>query len=161
MNKLILRFGLYSSALMIGFFSVTWAIWGTSVDYNTSELLGYASMIISLSFVYFGVKAYRDEQNGGQITFGKALGVGSLIALLPSLAFAIYTVIFFVLMGDKWTAYALENMSEAQLAQFEANRELFMNPWFQAGIMFLTVFMIGFAYALISAFILKREKATL
>ncbi len=159
MNKLILRFGLYSSALMIVFFSVTWAIWGTSVDYNTSELLGYVSMFISLSFVYFGVKAYRDEQNGGQITFGKALGVGSLIALLPSVAFAIYTVIFFMVKGAEWTEYALANMSAEQLAQFETNQELFMNPWFQAFIMFITVFMIGFAYALISAFILKRQKA--
>ncbi len=159
MNKQILRFGLYSSITMIGLFGLTWVIFGTSLGYTTTEVIGYLSFFISLSFIYFGVKAYRDEQNGGQISFGKALGVGMLVALIPSVAFGIYTTIFIALQGEKWMQWALENMPPSQRSQFDANPELFTNPWFQGIVMFVTVLVIGFAYALISAFILKRQKA--
>ncbi len=159
MNKYILRFGLYSSITMIVLFGLTWVIFGTSLGYKTSEVLGYLSMLISLSFIYFGVKTYRDEQNGGQITLGKAFLVGVLIALIPSLFFAIYTGIFITLQGEAWMEWALENMPPSQRSQFEENPELFTNPWFQGVVMFFTVFVIGLVYALISAFLVKRKVA--
>ncbi|MDX1941627.1 MAG: DUF4199 domain-containing protein [Saprospiraceae bacterium] len=158
MNKHIIRFGLYSSAVMLGLFGLTWAIFGTSLGYTASEVIGYLSFFISLSFIYFGVKTYRDEQNGGQITLGKAFLVGLLIALIPSFFFAIYTGIFIVLQGEKWMQWALENMPPSQRSQFDANPELFTNPWFQGVVMFFTVFVIGLVYALISAFLVKRSK---
>ena len=37
---------------------------------------GFASMIIALSFVFVGVKRYRDIELGGVIRFWKALGIG-------------------------------------------------------------------------------------
>lgn len=160
MNKYILRFGLYGGALLVILSLAVWIIGGgTALDYRTAEAIGYGSMLISLSFVYFGVKAYRDQQNNGIISFGEALKVGTLISLLPALAFAIYTIIFFMIpdIGKEWTDYALANMSEVERAQFESNKALFMNPFFQGIIMFFTVFVIGCIYALISAFILKRQ----
>ena len=33
--------------------------------------IGYTSMIISMALVYFGVKHFRDQENGGQITLTK------------------------------------------------------------------------------------------
>ncbi|MBK7872876.1 MAG: DUF4199 domain-containing protein [Saprospiraceae bacterium] len=159
MNKYILRFGVYSGITMLVLFGLTWAIFGTSLGYKTSEVLGYLSMFISLSFIYFGVKTYRDEQNGGQITLGKAFLVGLLIALIPSLFFAIYTGIFITLQGEEWMQWALENMPPSQRSQFDANPELFTNPWFQGVVMFFTVFVIGLAYSLISAFLVKRKVA--
>ncbi|GJM32919.1 MAG: hypothetical protein DHS20C18_19200 [Saprospiraceae bacterium] len=52
----------------------------------------------------------------------------------------------------------MENMSEEQKAQFEGNEALFLDPFFQAGVMFLTVLVIGLLISLISAWILKRNE---
>lgn len=160
MNKHMLRFGLYSTAILIGANIITWIIVGTKMDYSTSELVGYLTMFISMSFVFFGVKTFRDEQNGGVISYGKALGVGTLIALVPSIAFGIYCIIFFATQGDKWMTYAQENMPAEQWEQFQAAPDFFMNPFFQGFVMFITVFLIGFAYAVVSALLVKRQKKT-
>jgi len=90
---------------------------------------------------------------------GKAFLVGLLIALIPSLFFAIYTGIFITLQGEEWMQWALENMPPSQRSQFDANPALFTNPWFQGVVMFFTVFVIGLAYSLISAFLVKRKVA--
>ncbi len=159
MNKNILRFGLYSAALLIGASIITWVTVGTTMDFGTSELVGYLTMFVAMIFVFFGVKTYRDEQNGGVISFGKALGVGTLIALVPSVAFGIYSILFFTLQGDKWLAYARENMPAEQWQQYQAAPAFLMNPLFQGFIMFLTVFLIGFGYAIISALLVQRKTA--
>jgi hypothetical protein len=157
MKNPILRFGIYSSIILLAFGAIQWVLWNPDMDYRTAEVIGYLSMIIALAFIFPGVRAYREEVGGGVISFGKALKVGSLIALLPSAAFFVYTVIFFYLERDNWGQYALEGMSEAQRLQFEANRELFLNPFFQGAVMFFTVFFIGFVIALISALVLRSK----
>lgn len=157
MKKYITRFGLYSSLMIVALFLLTWLIWGYSLPYRTQEVMGYLSMTLSLNFIFFGIKAYRDEVNGGTITFGKALKLGSLITLLPSAAFGIYMIVFFYLYGAQWTEYAMTNMPEEQKIQFQQAPEIFMNPFFQGLIMFVTVFIVGFIISLISAFILKKE----
>ena len=157
MQTYIKRYGLYSAATILALLILIWTIWGFSVDYKTQEILGYLSMVISLTFIFFGIKAYRDNLNGGSITFGKALKLGSLIALLPSIAFCFYVIVFLYIFGAKWSEFALANMSEAQRAQFAKSPELFMNPFFQGIVMFFTVFMVGFIISLLSAFILRKD----
>ena len=156
MKKIIIRFGLIGSAVIVVLFGLQWMIWGMEMDYQTAELLGYLTMILSLSFVFFGIKAFRDQENDGIISFGEALQLGSMIALVPSLAFCLYMILFFMWKGQEWSEYALRNLPEPQRIQFEQNAELYMNPFFQGVIMFITVFVIGFIIALISSFILKR-----
>jgi hypothetical protein len=58
-----------------------------SVDYDTSMLIGYASMVVAFSLVFVGIRNYRDKYNGGVISFGKAFKVGILIVLIAFLFF--------------------------------------------------------------------------
>src|SRR6187399_1114382 len=55
-----------------------------SVDYGTSMLVGYASMLIAFSLVFVGIRNYRDKYNGGIISFGKAFKIGILMVLIAS-----------------------------------------------------------------------------
>lgn len=159
MKTIILKYGIYSSLVLVVVFGLTWLIWGTSLDYSVAETIGYLSMIIALSFIYFGIKSYRDEIGEGTVAFGEALKVGTLIALLPSAAFFIYTAILFAVKGEELVANTYQNIPEEQLAQFEANKELFLNPFFQGAVMFATVFVIGFIIALLSSWLLQRKTA--
>src|SRR5215212_11220953 len=60
-----------------------------NVDYGTSMLIGYASMLIALSLVYVGIRNYRDKYNGGIISFGKAFKTGMVIVLIASTIYVI------------------------------------------------------------------------
>ncbi len=44
---------------------------GLYFDITTNIAMGYATIIVSLLFVYFGIKQYRDNYNEGVITFKK------------------------------------------------------------------------------------------
>ena len=75
MKKFILKYGLYSAALIIGLFSISFMTMDT-IGMAAQEIFGYLSIFLALVFVFFGVKAYRDKERSGSIKFGRALGVG-------------------------------------------------------------------------------------
>ena len=158
MKNPILKYGIYSTLVILTLFGLTRLIWGNNMDYTIAERLGYLSILIALSFVFFGIKAYRDEVGEGYIQFSIGLKVGSIISLFPSAAFFIYTALLFLFQGEEFMTRMYQNVPEEQLAQFEANKELYLNPLFQGGVMFATVFLIGFVIALISSWILLRRK---
>lgn len=56
---------------------------------------GFSSMIIALSFVFIGVKRYRDIELGGIIRFWRALGVGFAIAFIASLFYVAAWELYF------------------------------------------------------------------
>ena len=56
---------------------------------------GFASQIIALSFIFIGIRQYRNNYGEGKITFGKAFSVGILITLIASVFYVLtWEVIF-------------------------------------------------------------------
>ena len=43
-----------------------------------SQAVGFLIMFIALSLIFFGIKRYRDVEQGGVITFAKAFGLGAI-----------------------------------------------------------------------------------
>ena len=60
-----------------------------NVDYDTSMLIGYASMLIAFSIVYVGIRNYRDKYNDGVMSFGKAFKIGLMMVLIASTIYVI------------------------------------------------------------------------
>ena len=62
MKKLIIRYGLYSATFLIVTGVITFlALGGSSAgsqEYAKGEVLGYLSIIVSLVFVFFGIKKF-------------------------------------------------------------------------------------------------------
>jgi len=139
------------------------------LPYSTQEVLGYVSMVLALSFVFIGIKQYRDKENDGKVSFKKALLIGVLISLITALAFGILDVFYTeVLNPDFMTEYynqSVETMKaslqadefEAKLTEMESQKELFSNPLFSFALMAMTVFVIGFIISLLSALVLQRK----
>lgn len=140
-----------------------------SVGYEVEEILGYAGIILSLLFVYFGMRQYRDRVNGGILSFGQGLKVGILITLLPSVMFALIDQVYSNLIDkdfykNYYAAYEQRlklqvppDKYEAALRQLQSEKAMFSNPLIQFGVMFLTVFLIGIIITVISALILRRK----
>ncbi len=168
MKKTILRYGLYGGIAICALFLLAWFM-GNGLSYGLQEVIGYISMVVSLSFVFFGIKHFRDKENNGKVSFSKALAIGVLISLITALAFGILDVIYVEYINpefmDDYYDHSIAQLRttlptseyEVKVAELEAQKELFMNPFFSFLIMGMTVFVIGFIISLISSLILQRN----
>lgn len=142
---------------------------GSDLDYSTQEVIGYLTIFTSLSFIFFGIKHYRNEVNKGQVTFGKALLIGVLISIIAGLGIAIvdylYTAVINPDFSSEFFTKSLENLEanyngselETKKQELKAQMELYSGSFFMAFIMFITVIIIGFIISLISALILQKK----
>ncbi len=166
MKNTVLRYGIIGGLMMVVLGMINWYLC-KPLGYMASQIGGYVFIILSLSTIYFGIRHYRDELLGGRIRFGQAFSTGLLIALIPSVFMFFYTMLFFKIWGAEFQRWAMDEfqkqMSAKEFAlmqqQIEANRALYENLAFQGFIMFATVLLIGVVIALLSAMLLKRDKA--
>lgn len=168
MKNTILRYGLRSAITICSLSLAGWFL-GKNLDYSVQEVIGYAGMIVSLLFVFLGIKHYRDKENNGIVSFGKAVLIGILITLIAALAFGILDVIYIKYINPDFMAeyysHYVEQMKnslpqaelQTKLVELEAQKELFSNTFMSFFLMFATVFIIGFIISLISALMLQRK----
>ncbi|MFI5151190.1 MAG: DUF4199 domain-containing protein [Bacteroidia bacterium] len=170
MKKSVLRFSIYSGITLVITGTLNYLIAaGAKLSFSQQEIGGYASILLSMIFVFLGVKQYRDKENGGEITYLKALKVGFLITLLPSIAFGIFDIIYVKFLDpgfmEKYYNSTLGQMKaslppaefQAKSIQMADEMKMFSNPIAQFLIMALTVLAIGTVIAAISALILQRK----
>lgn len=168
MKKTVVRFGIYGSITICILFMISWFVLD-HLPMSVQEILGYVSIIVSLSFVYFGIKHFRDKENHGKISFKKALAIGILISLITALIFGLLDVLYTEVLNpdfmDEYYSEVTANMTanlpaselDAQLEKLQAEREQFSNPIVSFSIMTATVFIIGFIVTLLSSLILQRK----
>lgn len=168
MKNTVIRYGIYSAITICVLALAGWFL-GKNLDYSIQEVIGYTSMVVSLLFVFFGIKHFRDKENSGIVSFGKALLIGVLISLIAALAFGILDVIYIKYINPDFMAeyYAhyveqlRQSLSEAEFKveyeKLQAQKEMFSNRFISFLLMAATVFIIGFIISLISALILQRK----
>ncbi|MCF7559393.1 DUF4199 domain-containing protein [Sabulilitoribacter multivorans] len=168
MKKTVIKYGLYS--LISGFvlFGLPFFL-GMGVDFDYGELIGYTSMVLSLLFVYFGIKHYRDKVNNGKVSLGKAIGIGMLIALFSALGVAVFDYIYTSQINpdfaSEYLEYSVKKMEETlsaeelkvKTAELTQQMKDYGSPSFMALMMFASVIILGFIISLISGLILQRK----
>lgn len=153
MKSTVLKFGLYG--LIAGFiiFTLHLTIGINNFDYSTNEILGYVSILLSLSFIFFGLKHYRDKVNNGLLSLGKAISIGLLISLLVAVGIAIADFVYTKFINpDFFNSY-----EEMMKDQGKADEIFEMTSTTAALFMFALVTVIGFIISLISGLILQRK----
>ena len=169
MKKTVLTFGLISGAVSSAMLLLNIPL-VDRLGFDTAELFGYATIVLSFLLVFFGVRSYRDNVAGGQVTFGRALWVGLLITLVSCACYvATWQLVYYRLapdFGDRMAAHYLERERasgataeeiEATTRQMAEFKELYQNPVVNAAITFLEPFPIGLAVSLITAGVLRRR----
>ncbi|WP_298893977.1 DUF4199 domain-containing protein [uncultured Psychroserpens sp.] len=168
MKNTVIRFGLYGLAVAVILFLLA-LVFGKGLSYSTQEIIGYTTMVASLSFVFFGIKHYRDHVNDGMVSFGKALLIGVLISAMVGIGIGIadylYTTVINPDFAQEFLDTSIKGLEETYSgAELEAKKNELtqqMNDYggsgFLAFIMFASVVIIGFIISLISALILQRK----
>jgi len=120
--------------------------------------------------VFFGIRSYRENVGGGQISFGRAFSVGILIVLIASVMYVItWLILYYNFIPDfaeKYTAHLLEKSRAAgaspeQLAaeaqQMESMKWMLNNPFINAAVAFIEPLPVGIVLTLVSAAILRKR----
>ena len=167
-----MRFGIYAGIFLVVFNTLTWVLAKlTGNDSILNVVTGYAAIILCLCFVYFGIRWYRDKQNGGVLTFGQGLKTGMLIVLVPSFCFGLLDVLYITLINPRFYPNYIQHqeavmkatMPAAEFAikapQMRAQLEFYSKPPVDFALMFLTVACVGVVVTVISTFLLKRSAA--
>ena len=168
MKNSILKFGSYGALLGGSIFVVSHYLF-SYIDFDTLEILGYASIIASLSFIFFGIKHFRDHQNKGIVSFGKAIVIGLAISAIVGVVIGLLDIIYIVYINPDFSAEYIQFMLDKaretmSLQEFEAHKtklindmKAFDNPAFSGIFMFAIVFSFGIIATLISGIILHRK----
>ena len=173
MKNLILRYGLYSGAVSAALMLFMAYRIEQSQSFGGEEVYGYGGMILSMLFVYLGVRLFRDKERNGVITFGEAFKVGGLIALISCICYVVtWMVVYEYIMPDfldKYITFALDKMKasgataaeiETTTAEMAKYKTMYANPLLRAALTFIEPLPVALGMSLISAAIL-RKKASL
>lgn len=153
MKSTVLKYGMYG--LLTGFIIFTLhLVFGIdNLDYSTNEILGYVSIFLSLSFIYFGIKHYRDHINNGLLPLGKAISIGVLISLMVGLGIAVADFIYTKFIDPSF----FSNYEKLLIDQGREDEIIKMTSTTAALFMLVLVTVIGFIISLISGLILQRK----
>ncbi|HKU14890.1 MAG TPA: DUF4199 domain-containing protein [Steroidobacteraceae bacterium] len=175
--KTALRYAL-TYGLLSGFVIIVTMIAGLALGGHdslfSSEWFGYLVMLVALTFIFVGVKRYRDVERGGVIRFGAAFAVGLAIATAAGVAYVAVWEVYLALTDyafmDQYVAGIMrarqaEGAAPAALAQemakLESLRASYANPLFRIPMTFLEIFPVGLLVSLVSALLLRSSPRSL
>src|SRR5438309_8452781 len=105
MKKIVLTFGLISGLIISTLMGLSLLL-ADKIGSGHSMALGYTIMMASFLLIYFGVRSYRDNTLGGQISFGRAFACGILITLITTACYvAMWEILYFNFMPHFMDSY--------------------------------------------------------
>ncbi len=172
MLKIIIRYGIIAGIILnVVLFFTGFLAYILTADNLHSELLGYSTMLVALSTVYFGIREYRDTHLGGTITFGKAFSIGIMISLIACTFYVLGWLVFFQFIDPKfverYVASEIANLAasgitaeilEEKIQEMKYYQELYKNIFFRIGITFMEIFPVALVVTLISSALLRTKQ---
>jgi hypothetical protein len=173
MKRLIIIYGLIAGAVVSAFMSssMIYMSKNDSMDHGTlAMVIGYLGMLISFTFIFVAIKSYRDKQNNGIISFGKAFGMGLLIALIAStmyvIAWAIVYKNFLPNFMENYSATMIQDAKtslsgdalQKEIAGINKAKDMYATPWGFTLFTYAEILPVGILVSLIAALVLKRKR---
>jgi len=175
MRKVTLIFGLLAGVIISVLMSLGIALSENGViTFDFGELVGYASMVIALSMIFFGIKSYRDNHQKGAINFWKGIQVGLLIALIAALIYAITWETYLqsrpagsTSFMEKYADSVINKMKregasadkiDQAIKKMDDMKKMYQNPLIRFGITIMEILPVGIIVTLISAALLRKKE---
>ena len=170
MHSTIIQNGLKSAIFLVAIFGLPLLFTGVPEpgDFMSSEIVGHIFILLSLVFVFLGMKQYR-EANGGTLSYWRAVYTGLLIAIFPAIAFGLYNILYVEVIDPEFMVKYSENIITERSVGKTAEeisairqtvmdeQQMFGNPAVMFLVMFLSVIVMGLIVSLISAFFVKKN----
>lgn len=167
MTQVIWKYGLLAGVILAALMFLTIPFVDTIGDMGV--VLGYTTMVLGFMMIVFGIRAYRDGEGGGKVTFGRGFLIGVAITAIGSLCYvAAWEVVSRKYMPDFADKYAArimakaraDGMPDAELAATQKKMEEFAisyrNPWFRVPMTLLEPLPVGLILSLVASGMLRR-----
>jgi Protein of unknown function (DUF4199) len=169
LKKTVLTFGLIAGVIISVLMGGSLLL-ADKIGSGHSMAIGYTMMVASFLLVYFGIRSYRDNTLGGQISFGRAFACGILITLITCVFYvAMWEVLYFNFMPHFMDSYWAAQIHKVQAAGLDAtttakqvaairhSQRLYQNPFVNMAYTFIEPLPVGLVITLISAAVLRRK----
>ncbi len=136
-----------------------------------SMLVGYLTMLVGLSVVFIGIKRHRDLDLGGVIRFWPAFGMGLAMSVIAGVVYVVCWELASGMSGidyvQTWVTYLVDEQKAAGvagaeldkfIAEMEAFKVQYANPWFRLPMTFVEIFPVGVLVSLVSAALLRNSR---
>ncbi len=171
MQRTVLTYGVISGLVVILTTTAILSFSNGGASFEFPMWAGYLVMLVALSSIFVATKRYRDDQQGGVISFSTAflLGIG-----ISAIAGVIYVAVWEIYLAMTDHAYIhdyvqatiearkADGLGEAELgqviAEMEDMRTQYANPLFRLPMTFLEIFPVGLIITLISSAILRKSE---
>ncbi|HPX06012.1 MAG TPA: DUF4199 domain-containing protein [Tenuifilaceae bacterium] len=160
--------GAMTSGLILGLalivFSVVLYILGI---YKPPTWVGILNYVLIIGGIFYGQKKFRDDELGGYISYGKALGTGVLVALFASIIYGVYFYLLTAVIDpgyiDQIYAATEEALLEKGNSEDQVEQMLDVAKQYMTPIMLLVSSVIGFVFwgtifALITSIFVKKNE---
>lgn len=168
--KYALTYG-FLSGLVIIVTMITGIVFSGHESFFSSEWFGYLVMLVALTFIFVGVKRFRDVDRGGVIKFVPAFAMGLAIATAAGVAYVAVWEVYLAMTDYKFMDEYIAGIMRArqaqgisgaalaaELAKLESMRSSYANPLFRIPMTFLEIFPVGLLVSLVSALLLRNPK---
>jgi hypothetical protein len=137
-----------------------------AINLSTNTWLSLINYLILLIIIFIAIKDYRDRDQVGFISFGKAFSVGILVALFVGIIFAIYYRIFVSYIDPHFIRDVMDkqvqNLEAKGYSQEQIDRGMvfankFTSPIFNIIGTIISYCFFGLILSLIESAILKKD----
>jgi hypothetical protein len=172
MKKIVLTYGLIAGAIVSVMILGSVPLWNRGIlNFDNSEVVGYTTIVIALSMIFFGIKSCRDYQFDGSITFWQGVKIGLMITLIGSVIYVFAWQVSFNFLPpdftDRMWQHFIDNAKSsarneaelnAALQQIETWKESYKNPLWRFGLTLMEIVPVGILITVISAAILRKKQ---
>ena len=169
MKKVVLTFGLIAG-IMISVLMDSSLLLANKIGSGHSMVLGYTIMVASFLLIYFGIRSYRDNNLGGQISFGRAFACGLLITLITTCCYVVsWEILYFNFMPHFMDSYFAAQIVKvktsgldpatiaAKVAAIQSSQQSYQDPLINAAYTLIEPLPVGLMITLVSAAMLRRK----
>lgn len=164
-------YGVPAGLLIIGMMMLSYTLFGMKSGAG-SMAVGFLLMLIFMSLIFFGLKRFRDHEQGGVIKFSKALSLALATAIFTAFVYMLVWEIYVSFFsGHKFMAEYTDMLIEKKaasgvtgeaLAEFAEKTEKMKADYarriYRMPMTFLENFSMGFIVAIGSALVLHKPK---
>ena len=159
--KSTMNYGAMLGIILIIYTLLTWML-----DIMNNEYLRYITFIIVIAGIVLATKTFRDQEQGGAITYGRALGVGTLTVIFAGVIVSFFTYILYAVIDPgliEKTYLLMEEqyydagMTDAQIETAMSMAKRFSNPVMMSVFGLIGYAIMGLIFSLITSIFLKKE----
>jgi hypothetical protein len=155
-----------SNGLIMGLEGVVFSLVLYFLDLTLNKSAGYINIPIQIVLLFFLVKSYRDNHLHGQMTYGQAVGAGTVIFVFASIIMAVFTYLLWAYIDPELAKKSLAMSEEAMVNKGVPQAGIDAGMAFTAKIMkpgIMAIFTIffgmffGVIYSLLTGIFVRKE----